>query len=95
MSVKELERQIRALPRRKLERFSQWFDAYRQQAEADKALNDDGQDDLSEEQRQEILRRRAAYLADPSIATPWEGTSERLRKQLRARRRQKTSGSRG
>ena len=37
----------------------------------------------------EILRRRAAYLADPSIAEPWEGTIDRVRQRLHGLRRQK------
>ena len=91
MSVKELERQVRALPRRQMERFGQWFDDYREQAHSALGLNENWEEDLTAAQKQEILRRRAAYLADPSIATPWEGTTDRLIKQLRVRRRQKTS----
>jgi hypothetical protein len=93
MNVKELEKQIRSLPPQQLQRFSQWFDDYRQQIPSSPA-SADLEDDPTPEQKEEILRRRAAYLADPNIATPWEGTPERLIKQLRARRRQKTSSRR-
>ena len=89
MNVKELEQQVRSLPAPQLKRFSQWFDDYRQQSPSSPA-SVNSEDDLSAKQKEEILLRRAAYLADPSIATPWEGAPERLIKQLRARRRQKT-----
>ena len=87
MSVQTLEAQIRALSPEELAQFSQWFEAYRETALGDDA--DDGEGDLSAGRQQEILRRRAAYLADPSIATPWEGTAKRLIHELRARRGQK------
>ena len=45
--------------------------------------------ELSEGQEAEILRRREAFLADPSIAEPWEGTAERIPQHLHARRTQK------
>ena len=51
------------------------------------------QDDLSEEQKAEILRRRDAFLAAPSLAEPWEGTAERIRQHLHARRAQKAAAS--
>jgi len=95
MSVKELEKKIRALPRHRLERFGEWFDAFRGQAAPSRAPEDKPEERLGGEQKQEVLRRRAAYLANPSIATPWEGTADRLLKQLRARRRQKAPANRG
>ncbi len=94
MSVSELEKHVRSLDAKQLRRFVRWFDAYRQEA-SPAGAEDDRLEDLSEAQKQEILRRRAAYLADPSIATPWAGTAPRLLKQLRERRRQKTSPRRG
>ena len=94
MSVKELEKQVRALPPRQLLRFGEWFDDYRQKAPLTSEADGDRDDDLTNEQKQEILRRRDAYLADPSIATAWEGTAQRLLKQLRARRRQKAAARR-
>jgi len=87
MSVQALEAQVRALSPEELAHFTQWFEAYRETTLGDDA--DHGEGDLSEAQKQEILRRRAAYLADPSLATPWEGTAERLIHELRARRGQK------
>ena len=93
MSVQELEKQVQTLPPEELARFSQWFDTYRDTVMGE-ALTDEWSDDLSEEQKQEILLLRAAYLADPSVATPWEGTAERIIEQLRARRRQEAAFSR-
>lgn len=91
MSVAEIEKQVRTLPAEELAQFGEWFDAYRESA-LPAADEDDG---LSEEQKQEILRRRDAYLADPSIAEPWEGTTERILRHLDERRRQKASSGRG
>ena len=93
MSVQELEKQVQTLPPEELARFSQWFDTYRDTVMGE-ALTDEWSDDLSEEQKQEILLLRAAYLADSSVATPWEGTAERIIEQLRARRRQEAAFSR-
>ena len=93
MSVQELEKQVQTLPPGELARFSQWFDNYRGTVMGE-ALTEEWPDDLSEEQKQEIILRRAAYLADPSVATPWEGTAERLIEQLRARRRQEAAFNR-
>ena len=89
MSVQALEAQVRALSPEELAQFSQWFEAYRETTLGDDGDEEEG--DLSEDQRREILRRRAAYLADPSSATPWEGTAERLIHELRARRGQKAA----
>jgi hypothetical protein len=89
----ELKKQVQALPPNELERFSQWFDTYRETSLLATPA-EPRPEDLSEEQKEEILRRRAAYLADPSMATPWTGTAERLLDQLRARRRQKASPGR-
>lgn len=85
MSVAEIERQVRTLPPEELAQFAEWFDAYRDAG----APPDDEGDELDEAQKQEILRRRAAYLADPSIAEPWEGTIDRVRQRLHELRRQK------
>ena len=94
MSVQELEKQVQTLPPEELARFSQWFDTYRDTVMGEALTDDEWPEDLNEEQKQEILLRRAAYLADPSVATPWEGTAERIIEQLRARRRQEAAFSR-
>lgn len=93
MSLPELEKQIQTLPPEELARLGHWFDTYRETALGE-VIQDQWPDDLSEEQKQEVLRRRSAYLADPSIATPWEGTAERLIEELRVRRRQEAAPSR-
>ena len=67
-------------------------DLYRKTAPSEEADQEAGE--LSEEQKQEILRRRAAYLADPSIAEPWAGTTERILQHLDERRRRKAAPSR-
>jgi hypothetical protein len=87
MSVAEIEKQVRTLPAEELVQFGEWFDAYREST----LPAADADDDLSEDQKQEILRRRDAYLADPSLAEPWEGTAERLIQELHAYRRQKAA----
>ena len=89
MSVQESEERVQALTPEELTRFSEWFDAYMRTVPL--AEDDESEVDLSEEQKQEILRRRAAYLADPSIAVPWEGTTERILQHLNERRRRKAA----
>ncbi|MFM8470013.1 MAG: hypothetical protein ACKODH_08590 [Limisphaerales bacterium] len=79
MSVKELEAQVQALPPRELKRFANWFDSFRQ----------DTNDELSADQQAELLRRRNEFLANPSLAEPWEGTTERVRRHLHERRAKK------
>jgi len=74
MSLEQLESAIVALPPEERWRLAQWFEEH-----LDELL---GEGDLSEDQKTEILRRREAFLADPSIAEPWEGTAERIRQHL-------------
>ncbi len=86
MSLEQLESAIVALPPDERWRLAEWFEEHLSELL--------GEDDLSEEQKAEILHRREAFLADPSSAEPWEGTVERIRQQLHARRAQK-AGSGG
>jgi len=89
MSLEQLESAILALPSEDRWRLAEWFEDHLSD------LLGDREDELSEEQKSEILRRREAFLADPSIAATWEGTAERIRQHLHARRAQKAaSGSR-
>lgn len=81
MSVKELEARVQALPPRELEKFAVWFESFR----------DNGKTELTPDQESELLRRRADFLANPSLAEPWEGTLERVRQHLHERRVKKTS----
>ena len=85
MSLEQLESAIVALPPEERWRLAQWFEEHLA------AMLDETGDDLSEAQKAEILRRRDAFLADPSIAEPWEGTAERIRQHLHARRAQKAA----
>jgi hypothetical protein len=56
MSVKELVKRVQALPPRQLERFGQWFDGYRQNTQSVSEAGDNGESDMVEAQKQEILR---------------------------------------
>ena len=87
MSLKQLEQSVLGLSPEERRKFANWFETHRDE------LIDDSADDfeLSEEQKAELLRRKEMFLADPSIATPWEGTIEKIRKQLHARRAQKAA----
>jgi len=83
MSLEQLESAIVALPVEERWRLAEWFEEH-----LDELL---GAGDLSEEQKAELIRRREAFLADQSIAEPWEGTAERIRQHLHARRIQKAA----
>ena len=87
MSVRELEKRIRALPPRQLRHFSQWFDDYRQQA----GPASETEDDLTEAQQTELLRRIELAKAQPELLQPWKGTMDKLRKELHAYRAQKAA----
>ena len=86
MSLQQLESAILALPVEDRSRLARWFDEHRQEL-----LGDATEDDLTEEQQAEILRRRDLALAHPELLEPWEGTIERARQRLHEFRRQKTS----
>ena len=85
MSLEQLESAILALPSEERWRLAEWFEEHLGE------LLGDSEEELSEEQKAEILRRREAFLTDPSIAEPWEGTAERIRQHLHARRAQKAA----
>jgi putative addiction module component (TIGR02574 family) len=87
MSVEQLESAILALPSEERWRLAEWFENHLAE------LLRDADDGLSEEQKMEVLRRREAFLADPSIAGPWEGTAEGIRQHLHARRAKKAASS--
>ena len=70
-------------------KFARWFDDQRQEW-----FGETGEFELSEEQAAELLRRKREFLADPAIAEPWEGTAERIRQHLQARRAEKTAAGR-
>jgi putative addiction module component (TIGR02574 family) len=78
MSIQQLEQRIRSLSPEDLAKFGQWFDAYRSTVEEPATTEDDAE--LSAEQRAELDRRLDELDADPSIAVPWEGTIEEVKK---------------
>ena len=86
MSLEQLESAILGLAPEERWRLAEWFEEHLTELLG-------GEADLSEEQKAEILRRREAFLADPSMAEPWEGTAERIRQHLHARRAQKAAAS--
>ena len=90
VSLKELEMQVQQLPKPDLAKFSEWFDVFRESS----ALTAEDSSDIAGAQQEEVLRRRAEYLADPSLATAWDdGFFNRLRQRLADARPQKAAGS--
>jgi hypothetical protein len=87
VSLKELEIQVQQLPKPDLVKFSEWFDVFRETG----VLAGDVPGDIGEAQKEEVLRRQAEYLANPSLATSWDdGFFDRLRQRLADARAQKT-----
>jgi hypothetical protein len=84
-SVEQLEDAIRGLSPEDRQRLALWFEENRREL-----LGDDA-DDLSAEQKAEILRRREMAVANPELLEPWDGTVERVRARLNELRRQKAS----
>lgn len=86
MSLKELEMQVQQLPKPDLAKFSEWFDVFREA----NALTEGAPGEIEGAQQEEVLRRQAEYLADPSLATAWDdGFFDRLRQRLADARSQK------
>jgi hypothetical protein len=70
MSVRALEKQICALPRHQLRRFSEWFDTFRGQDISGNLRPETSDYGLSEAQKQEILRRALRTLLIPRRPRP-------------------------
>jgi hypothetical protein len=87
MSLEQLESAILALPFDERQRLALWFEEHRRELLGDT----ESEDELSEEQQAEILRRREMALAHPELLEPWEGTIERARAKLHELRHQKAS----
>lgn len=88
MSIKELEMRVQQLPKPELAEFSEWFDVFREA----KLLTEEASGEIEGAQRDEVLRRKAEYLANASIATPWDdGFFDRLRQRLADARPQKAA----
>jgi hypothetical protein len=89
VSLKELEMQVQQLPEPDLAKFSEWFDVFREA----NAVAGGAPGDIEGAQQEEVLRRRAEYLANPSLATAWDdGLFDRLRQRLADARAQKAAG---
>jgi hypothetical protein len=87
VSLEQLESAILALAPEQRKKLAAWFEDHRQ----DLLGEDDVEDDLSEDQKREILRRRDLALAHPELLEPWDGTIERVRQRLHELRHQKAS----
>ena len=85
MSLEQLETAILGLSAEERRRLVIWFEENRREL-----LGDDA-DELSDEQKAEVLRRRDLAAAHPELLEPWDGTMERVRAQLNEFRRQKAS----
>ena len=84
MSLEELEMQVQQLPKPDLAKFTEWFDQYREAS----VLAGDAPSEVEAAQQEEVLRRHAEYLANPSAATAWDdGFFDRLRQRLADARR--------
>jgi hypothetical protein len=79
VSLKDLEMQVQQLPKSELAKFSEWFDVFRET----NVLTEGPLGDLERGQQEEVLRRQAEYLANPSLATAWDdGFFDMLRQRL-------------
>ena len=79
---------MQQLPKPDLAKFSEWFDVFREA----NALTGDVPGDIAGAQQEEVLRRQAEYLANPSLATAWDDDFfDRLRQRLADARAQKAA----
>lgn len=85
MSVDQVETEILGLSREDRQRLAVWFEENRRELLGEEA------DELSDEQKAEVLRRRDLALANPELLEPWDGTIERVRARLNEFRRQEAS----
>ena len=85
MSLEQLESAILDLAPEERQRLAVWFEENRRE------LLGDELDELSDEQKAEVIRRREFALAHPELLEPWDGTVERVRERLHELRRQKAS----
>ena len=88
MSLEQIEASILDLSAEERRRFALWFEAHR----SDLLPELQDEEDLADEQKAEILRRRELALAHPDLLEPWDGTIERVRSKLHEVRRQKAAG---
>ena len=83
--MEQLETAILGLTPEERQRLAVWFEENRRELLGDEV------DELSEEQKTELVRRRDQALAHPELLEPWDGTIERVRERLHEFRRQKAS----
>ncbi len=83
MSVDQLESALLKLSPQERLKFAVWFDDHREELIGD--------DDLSEEQKAELLSRREQFLANPALAEPWAGTADSILQHLHERRTKKAA----
>jgi hypothetical protein len=83
--LEQLENAILDLTPEERQRLSVWFDENRGELLADEP------DELTEEQKAELVRRRDLASAHPELLEPWDATIERVRERLHEFRRQKAS----
>jgi hypothetical protein len=88
VNLNDLEKQVQQLPKTDLAKFTEWFDVFREA----NALTADTPGDIEGAQQEEVLRRQADYLANPSLASDWDdGFFDRLRQRLADARAQKAA----
>ena len=76
MSLEQLENAILGLKPEERQRLAVWFEEHRPE------LLGDADDEITELQEAEILRRRDQALAHPELLDSWDGTIERVRQRL-------------
>jgi hypothetical protein len=69
VNLKELENQVQLQPKADLMKFSEWFELFREAH----LLVEDSASDSEAAHQEEVLRRQAEYLSNPSLATSWDG----------------------
>jgi hypothetical protein len=87
MSLEQLELAILALPTEQRRQLVVWLEEHRDHIIGE----EDAEDELTVDQKAEILRRRDLALAHPDVLEPWDGTMERARQLLNEFRRQKAA----
>ncbi len=85
VGLEQLESAILGLRPEERRQLAIWFEENRREL-----LGDDA-DELTDEQKAEVLRRRDLAVANPELLEPWDGTIERVRARLNEFRRQKAS----
>ena len=85
MSLEQLENAILDLEPDERQRLAVWFEAHRLE------LLGGVDNEITQEQEAEIVRRRDLALAHPELLEPWDGTIERVRDRLHEIRSQAPS----